>query len=139
MSLQKHQKEVEGILARFSKRYYVEIISSAILSNHIHLHIKLFRRKFYAPFIRAVTSAIMMAATGFSRWKPKPEGFQFWDLRPFTRIIQSFKELLILKDYILVNQFEATGLARWQARHNVKVLREKKKGPEGPRFLSGSV
>lgn len=122
-SFKKHSIEIDKILSRFASKYYIQIISSANVGNHIHLHVKLFKRNFYAPFIRAVTAAIMMAVTGYSKWKKKPEGFTFWDHRPFSRIASSFKAFLHLKDYIRLNQFESKGLTREQARHNIKIMK----------------
>lgn len=65
----------------------------------------------------------MIKVTGFSRWRKKPKGFVFWDARPFTRIVSAFKDYLNIRDYILLNQFEAQGLERWQARHNVLMYK----------------
>ncbi len=124
-SFKKYQKSIDQILMTFANKYYVQILSYANVGNHIHLHIKLFKRKFYAPFIRAVTAAIMIKVTGFSKWNKKPEGFRFWDHRPFSRIASGFKAFLHLTDYIQINKEEAKGLSREQARHNVFLKRLK--------------
>jgi hypothetical protein len=101
----------------------VQIESYVNVGNHLHLQIKLFRRQYYAPFIRAITAAIMICVSGFTRWKKKTNGFQFWDLRPFTRIASTYREFLRLNDYIALNIEEAKGLTREQARHNLKKLK----------------
>jgi len=90
----------------------------ANVGNHLHLHIKLTHRLGYKPFIRAITSAIAMAVTGTSRWKPlkKSNSDRFWDYRPFTRVLQSFREYLNLQDYIEINQFEGLGHDRVSVR-----------------------
>ena len=49
---------------------------------------------------------------------------KFWDYRPFTRIVESFKALLNLKDYIKINQLEGEGYNRDDARFMLKVERE---------------
>lgn len=102
-SMKRQSKKIDEIHPRFATKYYVEIISYANVGNHLHLHIKLFKRRFYAPFIRAITAAIMIAVTGYSRWNKKPADFQFWDQRPFSRVIQSFKAFKNLVDYIQIN------------------------------------
>jgi hypothetical protein len=121
--LKKHSKAIEEILIKFGINYYVSLNSFANVGNHLHLQIKLQHRDLYAPYIRAITAAIMMKVTGFSRWKKKPKDFQFWNLRPFTRIASSYREFLRLKDYIAINIEEAKGLNREQARHNIKQMK----------------
>lgn len=55
-----------------------------------------------------------MAVSGKSRWK-KVDG-KFWDYRPFTRIVQSLKAFLNLRDYIRINQIEGAGFTKDHAR-----------------------
>lgn len=120
MSFLRHQKEIKNILTKFSKKYHVQIFSYANVGNHLHLHLKLAKRQLYNPFIRAISSAIMMKVTGFNRWTKESLSAKlktkFWDQRPFTRILKSFKERLNLKDYIAINQIEALGYSKNQAR-----------------------
>lgn len=119
-SFQHHRDEIEEILIRFSIKYSVLILSYANVGNHIHIHIKLGRRQNYIKFIRAITSAIMMQVTGFSRWRPKPKNLQFWDHRPFTRIVTSFRHFKNLKNYIDVNFLEGLGFPRNFAEKQIR-------------------
>ncbi len=123
--LKKHQTAITEIINKFGKLFFVGLESSANVGNHLHLQIKLQHISLYTPFIRAISTAIMMKVTGFSRWKKKPKHFNFWDLRPFTRIAATYKEYIHLKVYIAVNREEAKGLSREQARHNVRHLKLK--------------
>jgi hypothetical protein len=41
---------------------------------------------------------------------------KFWDYRPFTRVVQSFRGFLNLRDYIEINQLEGFGADRRHAR-----------------------
>lgn len=131
-----NQRKIKSIMAKFSAKYHVHILSMANVGNHLHLQIQLYKRQFYKPFIRAVTSAIAMAVTGMNRWSknglrgsktnevsaiisrrehssPK---LKFWDYRPFTRVVKGFKAFLKLKDYIAINKLEGFGVQRNQAR-----------------------
>ncbi len=105
-------KKIKAIFAKFTNKYGIQIFSMAVVGNHLHLHIKLFNRYTYKPFIRATTSAIAMAVAKRTRWNKSGAGTdnirsnKFWDYRPFTRVIQGFKNLLNLKDYIKINQLE---------------------------------
>ncbi len=107
----KNETRIKEIVAKFAQKHAVNIVSMANVGNHLHFQIKLLTRYGYKPFIRAITSAIAMAVTGASRWKPlkKSPKDRFWDFRPFTRVLQSFKEILRLSNYIEINRFEGFG------------------------------
>jgi len=118
----RHEAKIREISKRFSVKYGVKILSLANVGNHLHFHIKLSNRHLYRPFIRALTAAIAMAVTGTSRWNPlkKTAKDRFWDHRPFTKFVESFKALLNLRDYIRINQLEGCGYKRSEARFFVK-------------------
>jgi REP element-mobilizing transposase RayT len=116
-----HRKKIDRILRRFAKKYGVRILSYANVGNHLHFHLKLSNRYLYTPFIRALTGSIAMAVTKTSRWKPGK--YKFWDYRPFTRVIRSFKAFLNMKDYIRINELEGFGYAREQASFLVRTAR----------------
>jgi hypothetical protein len=97
----------------------------ANVGNHFHFQIKLSNRYVYRPFIRALTSAIAMAVTGVNKWtkiKGTPK-VKFWDYRPFTRVVQSYRGFLNLKDYIQINIFEGFGYQKGEARLILANLR----------------
>jgi hypothetical protein len=124
-SFKKYQKQIDLILHTFAAKYGIQILSYANVGNHIHLHIKLFKRRLYAPFIRAVTAAIMMKVTGFCKWRPKAKELKFWDFRPFSRIAATIKEFKALIDYIQINHLEGLGVSREDAKEQTKWLRQK--------------
>jgi REP element-mobilizing transposase RayT len=117
----KNSQLVQVTLKRFAIRYGIKILSLANVGNHIHLHLKLSQRRTYAPFIRAVTSAIAMGVSGTSRWRTlKAAGLKkFWDYRPFTRIVVGLRSRLSFDDYIKVNQLEGLGYSRIQSQTHV--------------------
>ncbi len=123
LSFSRHTKDIEKILKTFADKYHIKILSCANAGNHLHLHLKLFKRQTYNKFIRAITAAIMMKVTGFCRDRPKPLHYQFWDQRPFTRVIQSFRAFKNIVDYIQINVFESIGYTRLEARYVVKQIR----------------
>lgn len=136
----KNARNINAIIAKFSKKYGVRILSYANVGNHLHFHIKLTNRHTYKPFIRAISSAIVSAVTGCNRWqslddihesqlhsyaskavvaassKSGKSKTKFWDYRPFTRVVIGFRALLGLKDYIRINQMEGFGFTRSEAR-----------------------
>lgn len=113
----KNEKKIREIVLRFSRKYGVRVLNLANVGNHLHFHIRLGNRYTYKPFIRAVTAAIMMAVTGYSKWNKRPADERFWDYRPFTRIIANgLRAFLSLNDYIRINQLEGFGFRREVAR-----------------------
>lgn len=117
-----HDKKIRHIIDKFAFVYGVKVISMANAWNHLHLQIKLSNRFTYDAFIRALTGAIAMAVTGRSRWtKGAAAAEKFWDHRPFTRIVESYKAYLRLKDYIRMNEIESEGWKRTEARSMVQV------------------
>jgi REP element-mobilizing transposase RayT len=142
-----NEHKIKKIVQKFSEKYGVKVYSIGNAGNHLHFQIKLGNRYTYKPFIRAITSAIAMSMTGASRWKSldtilaernlspalkrqtkasnqKISNKKFWDYRPFTRIVQSFRAFLNLRDYIEINQLEGFGCDREDARmivHDAKI------------------
>lgn len=125
----KNKKAILRILKKFAQKYSVKIQSMANVGNHLHIHLQLMRRDGYRPFIRAITGAIAMAVTGASRWRTPDRAsgastqgrrqLKFWDYRPFTRIVQGFRAVQWLRDYIQINFWESQGLSRPEARERV--------------------
>ena len=117
-----NSRKIREIVARFSERYGVKVISLANVGNHLHFHIKLSNRFTYVKFIRAVTAAIAMAVTGRSRWNSQVWSGKFWDYRPFTRVLQSYQEYLNLNDYIQINAWEGLSIARTRAVYFMQAV-----------------
>jgi REP element-mobilizing transposase RayT len=113
-SLKRHESKIKKILAAKAHQHGVNIHATALLHNHMHWHLSFSTRAGYTRFIRAVTTAIAMAVTGASRWKPSKGAF--WARRPFTRIVGSLRAFARLKEYIEVNQLEGLGYGRIEAR-----------------------
>lgn len=112
-----YENDIEEILQKFARKNHIQLLTIATAGNHLHLHIKVRGRIYFRAFIRAISSAIMMKITGFSRWNPSPRGFQFWDQRPFSRIISTWSEFLNLNAYIEINQWEGLGFSKVVARY----------------------
>lgn len=51
----------------------------------------------------------------------KPRNEKFWDRRPFTRVVECFKALLTLTDYVRINQLEGAGYKRSDARFMIGI------------------
>lgn len=135
----RHRKFIDETLTKFANKYGVAIVSSGNAGNHLHLQIKLATRYSYKPFIRAVTGVIAMKIGGVSRWTKgeskqvsgiyedsRIQSKRFWDRRPFTRIVESFKAYSNLKNYVRVNELEGFGKSRIFARMEVAIENTKR-------------
>jgi hypothetical protein len=115
-SFRRHRFEIAQILRHFARKHSIGLTSYANVGNHIHLSLEISTRRQYQKFIRAISAAIMMRVTGFSRWNKAPQDFHFWDQRPFSRALTSWKEAVTLDRYFELNRWEAAGVARSEAR-----------------------
>src|ERR1700739_1318811 len=68
-NFRKHQSVVNEIIAKFAQKFGVKVPPLAKVGNHLPIQIQLTNRQTWKPFIRAITAAIAMKITGFSRWK----------------------------------------------------------------------
>lgn len=123
----KNELAISNIVAKFSAKFGIEVLSLANVGNHLHFHIRIKRRRAYYGFIRAITSAIRMAIVGSPRWGGALIEGKFWDERPFSRVIRGRRAFLTLQGYVFINQLEGKGVSRSHARtfiNHVDSLRE---------------
>ena len=117
-----NREKIRSIVSKFSRRYSISVIGGANVGNHLHFHMKLSKIAAYKPFIRAITAAIRMAVTGRNKWTAKDTSAEkFWDYRPFTRVILSYRAYLNMKDYIKINRYEGAGISR---KTSVELVRK---------------
>lgn len=117
----KNFQKIAKFIAEFSAKKGIRILSVANVGNHLHFHIKIPNRTIYKAWIRGLSSGIAMLVLqrdGFLKLSKAKK--KFWDYRPFTRVIKSFKAYLTLKDYLEINQLEGVGISRVQATVIVK-------------------
>ena len=109
-----NRKIINDIVGRNAKRLSITILDMANVGNHIHLMIKIKAgnvtqaKLCFNKFIRGITGLIARVALKVERGKAL--GIKFWDQRPFTRIVESWAGLKILKNYIYKNKIEVWGL-----------------------------
>lgn len=144
----RNRKRVTAVILRFARKNGVRVMSMANVGNHLHLHMKLGNRYAYARFIRAITGAIAQTVTGRTRWNPsqlktsnqrpkagdkqsgKVATLKFWDYRPFTRIVESWRAVLHLRDYVRINQLEGEGANRREARSWIEIEKHLRAEPD---------
>jgi len=125
MSFTYHHSLIKRLIESQALKSHVKVIDWANVGNHLHLHIQLPRlfRESYCRFIRGLTGAIAIKLFKASKLRKvvRTSKDRFWDLRPFTRVLTSWRELLNLRHYILVNSFEGLGFSRQEAEVRAHV------------------
>ena len=109
-----HSRKILSIINKNRKRFGIRIYSISINSNHIHILLKLQYRNSFAKFMKSISSIIARFMLGVKKGKAKSK--QFWDNRPYSRIVEWGKAYYGVKAYILQNIKEAKGLCEYKPR-----------------------
>ena len=112
-----NKEKIHKIVYKNAAKNFIKIISYANVGNHMHLHLKLSARKEYFAFIRAITGAIALTVMKSSKNRKFVHGYKdrFWDQRPFSVIINTYRHFMNMKDYMEINRLEGGGLNRASA------------------------
>jgi putative transposase len=133
--LRKHNKgEIEKILARFAKRHGIRIYRQSIVGNHLHLVMRPPGRVRYKAFVRAISGLIashVMGGVSFREFKKRlpagdgskskeaqGKGQQFWQFRPFSRVLFWGRDFKTCCEYVMQNTLEALGFVAYKKRGN---------------------
>ena len=120
----KNRTRVKNYVHSFSAKKGVQILGFANVGNHLHLHVKIHSQRLYKEWIRGLSSGLAMIAMGLEGLKKlKQRNEKFWDQRPFSRVIQSFRHFLNTKSYLEINVLEGLGMPRAQAELLVRGSR----------------
>lgn len=123
----KNYSRVNDIVRKHCKKYGVKLIKYSNNFNHLHMLLKFPSRQAYMRFIRSLTGSLALAVSGASKLAKLKEIFgqkRFWDFRPFTRVIRSYRAYKTVVDYVVLNELEALGILPKRAGR----LREVTKG-----------
>ena len=110
----KNRHQIPKIIKKTAKKFSIRVDDIANVGNHIHLVIRIHAGNLTAgriqfnKFIRAVTGLIARAVLNIRR--DRSVGVRFWDQRPFTRIVESWRGIRIIKNYIKKNLMESWGI-----------------------------
>ena len=112
-----NRKCILGWLAHFEKRTGLKIYEKAVVSNHLHLLVRLPDRKSYNRFIRAFSGTLPRSVF---RFEDPTESF--WDHRPFSRVLEWGRDYRRAKAYVIQNEREAQGEISFQPRGKSRYL-----------------
>ena len=135
-----NRKSIEHLIAILAKRFGVRVYQAAIQGNHIHLVLRIPHRIQYKAFIKVLSSKIalqIMGAPSFALFLENlgrssgGDGLAkrkngFWELRPFTRVLNWGKDFRKCCAYLAQNTLEAIGFIAYTPRknHYAKCLQE---------------
>jgi REP element-mobilizing transposase RayT len=125
-SLLRHRPLIAKVIAKAKKRFYIRVYEMAVVSNHIHLVVKGYRRRDLQNFFRVVAGHIAQeilrefpiergkrggAPVSLStERKTRETENKFWQTRIYSRIVTWGREYLAVKRYVIQNTMEALGI-----------------------------
>jgi putative transposase len=126
---------IHELLTRYSKRFYIKVEQISIQGDHLHLLIRTSRRSNYQSFFRVFSGQIAqrfeleglltpvtdtpLSPTSGTSYRTKKIRIRMpglWLLRPFTRVVRSYRAYVTVRNYIQLNEQEALGRIRYQPR-----------------------
>lgn len=116
----KNSFKIKTHLKKLSASFGIKIINVANVGNHLHLVVKISNRRTYKPFICALTGAIARTVVGQLSRNKDSQQKKFWDYRPYSRIVEGYRDFVGLRDYLLINRLEGLGVSRVRAVDLVK-------------------
>lgn len=99
-SFANNRKRLDQELRRCSIKWGIKVYRRVWVWDHLHAIIKIPNRTLYKNWIRELNSAIVRSL------KAK----DFFELRPYTRVIEWGKHLLQAKSYLELNEMETFGV-----------------------------
>lgn len=103
LSFYQHKKLVHALMKEKAKKFFVEIIDSVNMGNHLHIKVRFKDPKRFQQFLKSYTALLARKITGAR--KEKPFG-KFWDGLAYTRVLTSSFEELGLRGYFEGNHRE---------------------------------
>lgn len=134
---------IENIIHNTAKKYAVQVYQKAVVGNHLHLVVLCSNKLKYHAFVSVVSGRIASHIMGYLSYKDfkknlsldsrsftagggietnKKElsgiGQQFWDFRPFSRVLYWGKDFKKCCAYVRQNVLEALGFIDYKPRKN---------------------
>lgn len=114
-------KLIKRIINRYAKRFFIKVEQCSVNFDHIHLNIRVPRRAMSHHFLRVVAGQIaqeyqkanLVREVTDTPGKEK-KFMKVWKFRPFTRVVHGWRAYLTVRNYIQLNEKEATGVIPYQ-------------------------
>jgi REP element-mobilizing transposase RayT len=90
--------------------FFVKIDQLSIQNDHIHILLRAPRRADFQSFFRVVAGQIAQQFQKNGWMTDTPAARKgIWKFRPFTRVVRGWRALRTIRNYIQLNEKEATG------------------------------
>ncbi len=114
----KNFRNVNKLIEKYAKHFYIKVEQVSVQSDHIHLLIRTTRRRNFQSFFRVFSGQIAQsfALQGLLSTMTDTLGNdnRLWKSRPFSRVVRGWKSYSIVRDYIQLNEMEATGKIKYR-------------------------
>jgi REP element-mobilizing transposase RayT len=101
-------RKIRAILKQEASRFGIRVLDFSNNFNHLHLLVQSSNRRMTLNFMRSFAGKVAMAVSGARKGASLNENF--WDQRPFSRVVVGYRGLSIARDYLALNQMEALGI-----------------------------
>lgn len=116
-----NRKIIKSIIEKSSKRFYVTLRRNINVGNHLHLLIHAPSAEMQRNFLRTIAALIAREVMGSHKGRPSDEA-NFWDSRPFSRLIPWGRAHKAILNYFSLNSLEAIGFTKDAAREYLREL-----------------
>lgn len=113
-SFLKFDSPIQKIIRAQGLHFGVKVYRIANGGNHLHMILLPRSRVAFNGFIRSITGIIARVVLKAERGEAK--GIQFWEKRPFTRVVEWGREFKSVSNYLLRNTLEALGFILYKPR-----------------------
>jgi REP element-mobilizing transposase RayT len=110
-----NRKMVKQIIEKSAKRFYVTLRRNINVGNHLHLLIHSPSAEMQRNFLRTVTALIARKILNANKGSPATIR-QFWDGRPFSRLVPWGRAYQAILNYLSLNSLEAIEFTKVTAR-----------------------
>lgn len=138
----RNKNEIQRLIIITAKKYEITVYQRALAGNHLHLVVRAPHRRNYKTFVRVLSSRIashVMHNQSFQvfrryvlRQEPgdpssqshqaitEPQGLeqQFWQFRPWSRVLSWGRDYRTCCAYVVQNTLEALGFIEYRPRNN---------------------
>lgn len=103
----RNAKWIQVTVSRLAREHHVQVYEFANSGNHLHLLLRAKTRDGFKSFLRALAGTVAMKIGGACKGRALVR--KFWDLPPFTRVVEWGRAFLVAREYVVQNTLEALG------------------------------
>lgn len=102
-----NREAIDRIIQSQAKKWDIRLYRYENVGNHLHILLRTSHRVWLKAFLRSITGLIARHILGAQRGAAKR--IQFWDARPFSRIVTWGRDYKAMGKYLNKNQLQAIG------------------------------